>query len=55
MPEPRDVIKDADNTVIENDGHRRFKESVETSRTPQQERDEAANSLKKPVGYGTTK
>jgi len=55
MTEPRDVTKDADNTLIEDDGHRRFKESVDTARTPQEERDEAANPLKKPEGYGTTK
>lgn len=55
MTEPKDVTRDADKTLIENDGHRRFKESVDTSRTPQQERREAEDRHKNPAGYGTTK
>lgn len=31
------TVKDADRTMIENDGHRRFKESVDTSKTPEEE------------------
>ena len=31
------TVKDADKTLIENDGHRRFVESVDTSKTPEEE------------------
>lgn len=32
--------KNSDGTMIDNDGHRRFKESVDTSKTPKEERDD---------------
>jgi len=32
------TVKDADKPFIGNDGHQRFKESVDTSRTPEEER-----------------
>ncbi|MBD8665817.1 hypothetical protein IFT59_21460 [Rhizobium sp. CFBP 8752] len=54
MTEPKDVTEEADKTLIEH-GHQRFKESVDTSRTPQQERREAGNQHNSPAGYGTTK
>ncbi len=38
---PEQTIKDADKPFIGNDGHRRFKESVDTTKTPEEERDEA--------------
>jgi hypothetical protein len=31
------TVKDADKTMIENDGHRRFAESVDPSKTPEEE------------------
>jgi hypothetical protein len=34
------TIKNADKTLIENDGHRRIAESVDMTKTPQQERDD---------------
>ncbi|WP_156461776.1 hypothetical protein [Rhizobium sp. Leaf321] len=48
------VTEDADKTLIENDGHQRFKESVDTTRTPEQERKDASEKTATP-GYGTTK
>ena len=54
MTEPKDVTEEADKTLIKH-GHQRFKESVDTSRTPQQERREAGNQHNSPAGYGTTK
>jgi hypothetical protein len=38
---PEQTIKDTDKTFIENDGHRRFKESVDTTKTPEEELNEA--------------
>lgn len=55
MTEPKDVTEEADRTLIEHDGHQRFKESVDTSRTPQQECRKVGNQHNKPAGYGTTK
>lgn len=55
MTEPKDATEEADRTLIEHDGHQRFKESVDTSRTSQQERREAGNQHNRPAGYGTTK
>lgn len=34
------TIKDSGKTLIENDGHRRIAESVDMTKTPQQERDD---------------
>ncbi|MBD8664397.1 hypothetical protein IFT59_14220 [Rhizobium sp. CFBP 8752] len=48
------VTEDADKTLIENDGHQRFKESVDTTRTPEQERKDASEKTGT-TGYGTTK
>lgn len=50
------TIRDADKTLIENDGHERFVESVDKTRTPQEEREDANRNREggKP-GYGKTK
>jgi hypothetical protein len=54
MTKAEDVTHDADKTLIENDGHKRFKESVDTTRTPEQERKDVSEKRVTP-GYGTTK
>lgn len=55
MNEPK-TIQDADKPLIENDGHRRIAESVDTTRTPLEEIEDAKRNRKdgKPL-YGGTK
>ncbi|MFN7101188.1 MAG: hypothetical protein ACK4N1_01050 [Pseudorhizobium sp.] len=49
------TVDDPDKPLGGQDGHRRFKESVNTKQTPQEERDEKRETGERRPGYGQTK
>jgi hypothetical protein len=50
------ITEEADKPFVHTEGHQRFKESVDTTKTPQQEIDEAsATPEKSDRTHGTTK
>ncbi|MCO5732850.1 hypothetical protein [Rhizobium sp. SSA_523] len=51
------TIKDADKTMIKNEGPRRFNESLDMSKTPEQEvkEGEKHRAIRPKSSYGTTK